>query len=297
MGPRRQRQKYLPGLARGEFDRLFRPDRARRGLRSGGHERPVAKQDRRRLCPERFQDVDLELAHSRCLSWSGPSRRPHEGKIRGFVLEKGMNGAFPRRRSAGNSRSCASVTGEIVMDGVEVGETRSCPGGGAEGTVRLPQTAHATGIRLGRDGPRRRIAGTGRVNTGWTGCSSAARWRRRSFSRRSSPTCRPRSLWGFRRRCARGGCWTKGSCAPEVISLIKTQQLRQGTGISRGAARDMHGGNGIMAEVPCDAAMPRTSEEGGGGGGGGRVNTYEGTHDVHALILGPRAGRVCRRSF
>jgi glutaryl-CoA dehydrogenase len=82
---------------------------------------------------------------------------------------------------------------------------------------------------------------------------------------------------GCRRRSASAGAWTKASSSPETISLIKRNNCGKALDIAR-IARDMHGGNGISAEfhVIRHAANLET------------VNTYEGTHDVHALILGRR---------
>ncbi len=74
-GSEEQRQKYLPKLAIGRMDRLFRPDRARRGFGPRRHE-DRRQEDRRRLCPQRVQDVDLQLAHRGCLRGLGEIRSP-----------------------------------------------------------------------------------------------------------------------------------------------------------------------------------------------------------------------------
>jgi glutaryl-CoA dehydrogenase len=122
-GDEDQRKKYLPKLASRRMGRLLRPDRARCRLRSRRHEDPRGE-DRRRLPPDRHEDVDLQLADRRCLRRLGEVGSAHDNQIRGFVLEKGMKGSR-RRRSAASCQLRASITGEIVMDGVEVPEERA----------------------------------------------------------------------------------------------------------------------------------------------------------------------------
>ena len=99
----------------------------------------VARKDRRRLRPERRQDVDLQQPDRRCLRFVWAKSEAHGGKIRGFVLEKGMKG-LSAPKIGGKLSLRASVTGEIVMDGVEVGEDALLPQcRGAEGALRLSQ--------------------------------------------------------------------------------------------------------------------------------------------------------------
>jgi glutaryl-CoA dehydrogenase len=126
----------------------------------------------------------------------------HGGKIRGFVLEKGMTGLSAPK--IGNKLSLrASVTGEIVMDGVEVGEEALLPNvEGLKGPFGCLNRARY-GIAWGVMG-RRSSAGTQHGSMGSTGTSSAVPSPTRSSSRKSSPICKPRSRWACRRRCAWG---------------------------------------------------------------------------------------------
>ena len=125
---------------------------------------------------------------------------------------------------------------------------------------------------LGASWAPQRTAGIGRVNTVSTGGSSASRLPKRSCSRGNSQT---EIALGLQAALQVGRMLEAGTGAPEAISLIKRNNCGKALDIAR-AARDMHGGNGIMAEygVIRHAANLET------------VNTYEGTHDVHALILG-----------
>ena len=80
---------------------------------------------------------------------------------------------------------------------------------------------------------------------------------------------------GCRARCAWAGCWTKAKATPEMISLVKRNSCGKALDIAR-MARDMHGGNGISDEFHVIRHVMNLEA----------VNTYEGTHDIHALILG-----------
>jgi glutaryl-CoA dehydrogenase len=124
-GSEEQRQKYLPGLAAADADRLFRPDGTGRGLRPGGDE-DRREEDRRRL---RLTGSKMWISNAPIADvfvvWA--KSEAHGGKIRGFVLEKGMKG-LSAPKIGGKLSLRASVTGEIVMDGVEVGEDALLPG-------------------------------------------------------------------------------------------------------------------------------------------------------------------------
>src|SRR5262249_11236355 len=129
------------------------------------------------------------------------------GKIRGFLIEKGTPGlSAPRIGSKLSLR--VSVTGEIVMDGVEIAEEGLLPGvEGLRGPFGCLNRARY-GISWGVMGAAEFCSHAAR-KYGSTANSSAARWPRRNFSRRSSPTCRRRSHLAFKGRCVWGDCWTK----------------------------------------------------------------------------------------
>lgn len=124
----------------------------------------------------------------------------HDNQIRGFVLEKGMKG-LSAPKIGGKLSLRASITGEIVLDGVEVGEDALLPNvSGLKGPFGCLNRARY-GISWG-SWVRRKIAGSAPCNMVSTASSSASRWPACSFTRRSSPTCRPKSPSAFRHRCA-----------------------------------------------------------------------------------------------
>jgi hypothetical protein len=135
-------------------------------------------------------------------------------------------------------------------------------------------TAPATGSAGGR-WARPNSATTPPANIRSTASSSAGRWRPTSSSSSSSPTWSTEIALGLNAALQVGRRLEAGELIPETISLIKRNNCGKALEIAR-VARDMHGGNGISAEfqVMRHAANLET------------VNTYEGTHDVHALILG-----------
>ena len=145
---------------------------------------------------------------------------------------------------------------------------------GPRRSVRLPQHG-ALRHRLGRDGRRRVLLARARGNTCSTASSSAGRSPPTSWCRRSSPTCRPRSRSACTARCALGRMLEQGKAAPPSISLMKRNNCGKALDIAR-VARDMHGGNGISDEFHVMRVLCNLET----------VNTYEGTHDIHALILG-----------
>ena len=171
------------------------------------------------------------------------------------------------------------------MDGVEVPERRAAAERlGPEGPVRLPQPRPLRHL-LGRDGRGRGLlAPRAPIHARPQAVRPAAR-RRRSSSRRSSPTCRPRSRSACRRRCASGACSTRARVAPEMISLVKRNNCGKALDIARQrprhARRQRHPGG-----VPRDAprAEPRDGEHLRGHARRPRADPR------------PRADRACRRS-
>jgi glutaryl-CoA dehydrogenase len=197
----------------------------------------------------------------------------HGGKIRGFVLEKGMAGlSAPKIKEKLSLR--ASITGEIVMEGVEVGEDALLPNvEGLKGPFGCLNRARY-GIGWGSMGAAE-------------ACYAAARQYtldRKQFGRplasnqlvqlKLSNMATEITL-GLQAALRVGRRLEAGELIPETISLIKRNNCGKALDIAR-TSRDMHGGNGISAEfqVMRHAANLET------------VNTYEGTHDVHALIIG-----------
>jgi glutaryl-CoA dehydrogenase len=197
----------------------------------------------------------------------------HDGAIRGFVLEKGMAG-LSAPKIEGKLSLRASITGEIVMEGVEVGEDALLPDvQGLKGPFGCLNRARY-GIAWGTMGAAE-------------ACMAAARQYtldRHQFGRPLAASqlvqlklanMETEIALGLQAALRAGRMFDEGSLAPEAISIIKRNNCGKALDIAR-VARDMHGGNGISAEfhVMRHAINLET------------VNTYEGTHDVHGLILG-----------
>ncbi len=197
----------------------------------------------------------------------------HDNKIRGFILEKGMAG-LSAPKIGGKLSLRASVTGEIVMDGVEVGEDALLPNvEGLKGPFGCLNRARY-GIAWG-------VMGAAEF------CWYAARQYgldRKQFNRPLAQTqLFQKKLADMQTEITLGlqGCLRVGrlmdeaNAAPEMISLMKRNNCGKALDIAR-MARDMHGGNGISEDFQIMRHMCNLET----------VNTYEGTHDVHALILG-----------
>jgi len=197
----------------------------------------------------------------------------HGGAIRGFVLEKGMDG-LSAPRIGGKLSLRASITGEIVMDGVAVGEDALLPGvEGLKGPFGCLNRARY-GIAWG-------VMGAAEF------CWHAARQYgldRHQFGRPLAQTqlfqkkladMQTEIALGLHAALRVGRLFDAGAAAPEAISLIKRNNCGKALDIAR-MARDMHGGNGIHEDYGVFRHMANLET----------VNTYEGAHDVHALILG-----------
>ena len=196
----------------------------------------------------------------------------HGGKIRGFVLDKGMTG-LSTPKIAGKLSLRASVTGEIVMQNVEVPDEALLDVEGLKGPFGCLNRARY-GISWG-------VMGAAEA------CFHAARHYgldRKQFGKPLAQTQLYQKkladmltdiTLGLQASLTVGRLMDAGNAAPEMISLIKRNNCGKALDIAR-AARDMHGGNGISDAFPVMRHMVNLET----------VNTYEGTHDVHALILG-----------
>jgi len=270
-GSEEQRRKYLPKLASGEWVGCFgltEPDagsdpagmRTRAEKIDGGYRITGAKMW---ITNSPIADVFVVWAKSDA----------HDGAIRGFVLERGMKG-LTSPKIEGKLSLRASVTGEIVMDGVEVGEDALLPNvQGLKGPFGCLNRARY-GIAWGTMGAAE-------------ACFHAARQYtldRHQFGRPLAATqlvqlklanMQTEIALGLQAALRCGRMFDAGTLSPEAISIIKRNNCGKALEIAR-VARDMHGGNGISAEfhVIRHAINLET------------VNTYEGTHDVHGLILG-----------
>ncbi|MEM6387723.1 MAG: acyl-CoA dehydrogenase [Pseudomonadota bacterium] len=266
-----QREKYLPGLAAGTLIGCFGLTEPDAGSDPAGMKTRAEKIDGGyRITGSKMWISNSPIADVFVI-WA--KSEAHDGKIRGFVLEKGMAG-LSAPKIAGKLSLRASVTGEIVMDGVEVGEDALLPGvQGLKGPFGCLNRARY-GIAWGTMGAaedcwtRARTYGMDRKQFGKPLAQTQL------FQKKLADMQTEITL-GLQAALRVGQMMDAGTAAPEMISLIKRNNCGKALDIAR-MARDMHGGNGISGEfhVMRHAINLET------------VNTYEGTHDVHALILG-----------
>ncbi len=264
-----QREKYLPKLATGEFIGCFGLTEPDYGSDPGG-------------MVTRAKSVDGGYSLTGAKMWISNSpiadvfviwAKTDDEKIRGFILEKGMKG-LSAPKIEGKLALRASVTGEIVMEEVFVPEDQLLPGvEGLKGPFGCLNNARY-GIAWGVMGAAE-------------SCWHAARdytLERKQFGRPLAATQLIQLKLADMQTdigLALQGCYRAGNLmdadeiAPELISLIKRNSCGKALDVAR-AARDMLGGNGISDEYPVMRHMVNLEV----------VNTYEGTHDVHALILG-----------
>ncbi|MGN6155361.1 MAG: acyl-CoA dehydrogenase [Sphingomicrobium sp.] len=270
-GSEEQRQKYLPKLATGEMVGCFGLTEPDSGSDPGSMRTRATKVDGGYVLTGNKMWITNSPIADIFVVWAKSDA--HGGKIRGFVLEKGAKGlSAPKIKEKLSLR--ASITGEIVMDNVEVGEDSLLP--------------NVEGLK-GPFGCLNRA----RYGIGWGAlgaaefCYAAARQYtldRKQFGRPLASNqlvqlklanMVTEITLGLQAALRIGRRIDDGQMIPEAISLLKRNNCGKALDIAR-MSRDMHGGNGISAEfqVMRHAANLET------------VNTYEGTHDVHALILG-----------
>jgi glutaryl-CoA dehydrogenase len=270
-GSEEQRRKYLPGLAAGTLIGCFGLTEPDAGSDPSGM-RTVAKKvdggyvitgSKTWISNAPFADVFVVWAKSDA----------HGGGIRGFVLEKGMKG-LSAPKIEGKLSLRASTTGMIMMDGVEVGEDALLPEvQGLKGPFGCLNRARY-GISWGALGAAEFCMHAARqygLDRHQFGRPLAAT---QLFQKKLADMMTDIAL-GLQASLRVGRLMDEGQFAPDMISIVKRNNVGKALDIAR-QARDMHGGNGISEEyqVIRHAANLET------------VNTYEGTHDVHALILG-----------
>ena len=270
-GSEEQRQKYLPKLASGEFIGCFGLTEPDAGSDPGGMKTRAEKIDGGyRLTGSKMWISNSPISDV-FVVWAKSAA--HDNQIRGFVLEKGMKGLSAPK--IGDKLSLrASITGEIVMDGVEVGEDALLPNvSGLKGPFGCLNRARY-GISWGVMGAaedcwfRARQYGLDRKQFGKPLAAT-------QLYQKKLADMQTEIALGLQGSLRVGRLFDEGKMAPEMISIVKRNNCGKALDIAR-QARDMHGGNGIQIEyaVMRHAANLET------------VNTYEGAHDVHALILG-----------
>jgi glutaryl-CoA dehydrogenase len=270
-GSEAQRQRFLPKLATGEWVGCFGLTEPNSGSDPGSMTTRAEKvADGYRLSGTKMWISNAPLADVFVI-WAKSAA--HGGEIRGFILEKGTRG-LSAPKIEGKLSLRTSTTGEVVMDGVVVGEDAVLPNvAGLKGPFGCLNRARF-GICWGSMGAAEDCWHRARAYT----------LDRKQFDRPLAATqlvqkkladMQTEITLGLQAALRLGRLFDEGKAAPEAISLVKRNNCGKALDIAR-VARDMHGGNGIMAEyhVMRHAANLET------------VNTYEGTHDVHALVLG-----------
>ncbi len=268
-GSEAQRQKYLPKLARGEWVGCFGLTEPDHGSDPGGMTtRAVRAPGGYRLNGAKMWITNSPIADVMVV-WA----KTEDGVIRGFVLERGMPG-LSTPKIEGKFSLRASVTGEIVMDDVFVPEDNLLPEvSGLRGPFSCLNNARY-GIAWGAIGAAEFCWHQARNYT----------LERRQFGRPlAANQLIQKKLVDMQTEIALGlnGCLRLGRlkdqarAAPEMISLLKRNNAGKALDIAR-IARDMHGGNGVSDEYHVIRHVMNLEA----------VNTYEGTHDIHALILG-----------
>lgn len=270
-GDEAQRTRYLPRLATGEWIGCFGLTEPDAGSDPGGMKTRAKPADGGyRLSGTKMWISNAPIADV-FVVWA--KSEAHGGKVRGFILEKGMPG-LSAPKIGGKLSLRASITGEIVMDEVFVPDANLLPNvSGMRGPFGCLNRARY-GIAWGAMGAAEACWHLARQYT----------LDRKQFGRPLAATqlvqkkladMQTEIALGLQGVLRVGRLMDEGRMAPEMISLVKRNNAGKALDIAR-TARDMHGGNGIQEEfhVMRHAANLET------------VNTYEGTHDIHALILG-----------
>ena len=268
-GTEEQREKYLPKLATGEWIGCFGLTEPDYGSDPGG-------------MVTRAKTVDGGYSLSGAKMWISNSpiadvfvvwAKTDDGKIRGFILEKGMKG-LSAPKIEGKLALRASITGEIVMDEVFVPEEQLMPNvEGLKGPFGCLNNARY-GIAWGALGAAEACWHTARdyvMERKQFGKPLAAN----QIIQLKLADMQTEIALGLQSCHRAGELMDAGQISPELISLIKRNSCGKSLHIAR-QARDMLGGNGISDEYPVMRHMVNLEV----------VNTYEGTHDIHALILG-----------
>ena len=270
-GTEEQRQKYLPKLAKGELIGCFGLTEPDAGSDPASMKtRAVKTENGYRISGSKMWISNSPIADVFVI-WAKSGH--HDGKIKGFILEKGAAG-LSAPKIEGKLSLRASVTGEIVMDNVEVADEALLPNvSGLKGPFGCLNRARY-GIAWG-------VMGAAEF------CWHAALQYgldRKQFDKPIAQTqlfqkkladMQTEITLGLQAALRVGRLMDEAQGAPEMISLIKRNNCGKALDIAR-MSRDMHGGNGISQDFQIMRHMNNLET----------VNTYEGTHDVHALILG-----------
>ena len=268
-GSEEQRTKFLPKLASAEWIGCFGLTEPNHGSDPGSMEARAKKVDGGfKLTGNKMWITNSPIADV-IVVWA----KNDEGTIRGFILEKGMKG-LSTQKIVGKMSLRTSVTGEIVMDEVFVPDENELPNvSGLKGPFGCLNRARF-GIAWGTLGAaefcwmQARQYTLDRLQFGRPLAAN-------QLIQKKLADMQTEITLGLQGVLQMGRLMDLGKCAPEIISLMKRNNCGKALEIAR-IARDMHGGNGISDEFHVIRHVMNLET----------VNTYEGTHDVHALILG-----------
>jgi glutaryl-CoA dehydrogenase len=268
-GSEAQRAAYLPRLAKGEIVGCFGLTEPDHGSDPGS----MTTRARKVSGSYRLSGAKTWITNSPIADLFLVWAKDDEGTIRGFLIEKGADG-LSAPKIEGKFALRASPTGQILMDDVLVPEERVLPGvSGLKGPFSCLNKARF-GISLGAMGAAEF-------------CWHAARQYvldRKQFGRplaanqliqKKLADMQTEIALGLQAALRLGRLIDQGKAAPELVSLVKRNNCGKALDIAR-AARDMHGGNGVADEYHVIRHVMNLEA----------VNTYEGTHDIHALVLG-----------
>jgi glutaryl-CoA dehydrogenase len=268
-GNEAQRQKYLPRLAKGEIVGCFGLTEPDHGSDPGGMKTTARKTADGYLLKGAKMWITNSPIADICVVWA----KTEDGVIRGFILERGMKG-LSTPKIEGKFSLRASVTGEIVMEDVLVPEENLLPNvSGLKGPFGCLNNARY-GIAWGA---------LGAAEFCWHQARSYT-LDRKQFGRplaanqliqKKLADMQTEITLGLQACLRLGRLKDEGKAAPEMISMLKRNSCGKALDVAR-TARDMHGGNGVSDEYHVIRHVMNLEA----------VNTYEGTHDIHALILG-----------
>ncbi|MGD0192524.1 MAG: acyl-CoA dehydrogenase [Rhizomicrobium sp.] len=268
-GSEEQRRKYLPKLAKGEFVGCFGLTEPDYGSDPGGMKTRAAKMPG----GFRLNGAKMWITNSPIADIAVVWAKTEDDVIRGFVVERGTKG-FSTPKIEGKFALRASVTGEIVLDDCEIPEANMLPGarglGGPFGCLNRARY----GISWGAMGAAEfcwHAARNYTLDRKQFGRPLAAN----QLIRKKLADMQTEITLGLLGALRLGRLMDEGRAAPPAISLMKRNNCGKALEIAR-QARDMHGGNGVSDEYHVIRHVLNLEA----------VNTYEGTHDVHALIMG-----------
>jgi glutaryl-CoA dehydrogenase len=268
-GTEAQRQRYLPKLATGEWVGCFGLTEPDHGSDAGGMKSRARKADGGYVLKGSKMWISNSPIADVFVVWA----KTDDGRVRGFILEKGMKG-LSAPKIEGKFSLRASVTGEIVMEDVFVPEEQLLPNvSGLKGPFSCLNNARY-GISWGALGAAEFCWHAARDYT----LSRSAFGRplaANQLVQRKLADMQTEIAIGLQACLRLGRLKDEGKASPEAISMLKRNSCGKALDIAR-MARDMHGGNGVSDEYHVIRHVMNLEA----------VNTYEGTHDIHALILG-----------